>query len=303
MLSPVSSRRSGASKRSLKSDKSKNSDKSGGRRKVHRKSSSSFLTRALGNRSTSITGNRRSPPKPSDFDPTITNKRYINLGFNSKVVNIPLKCLKKLNEIGIKSEKECKEMGGTVCLKTFNIIVDAGEKGTNSNTFIPSEASLKRRYVLRFHCHPQSIFPTPPSFQDLIQLCKDYVQRHDGICQQIVVTPSAFYIMHIPDKILYELDQFNAQRAHMSGVKRKAEFLDSLLFEAIVLFCEKIENYQKCNNGKYDNKCITTFISRMKNKFGFGIEYKPFKKCSDTSITVKLRSTGRDSIHTNFQRQ
>lgn len=298
--SPVSSKRSrvsgrsGVSGRSNRSGKSKKSDRSVSRKTKKRKTSKSVLTRALGKRSISISGNRRPSPTPSDFDPTASRKRYTKLGFEmSKVVNIPFECLKKLNELGIKSEQICMELGGTVCLRTFKIIEDVGEKGTNSNTYIPSEASLKRRNVLRFHCHPQSIFPTPPSFQDLIQLCKDYVQRHDGIYQHIVVTPTAFYMMCIPDKILYELDQFNAQRAHMSGVKRKAEFLDSTLFEAIVLFCERIENYQKCNKGKYNNNCIKTFITHMKKRFGFDIEYKPFKHCHNMYINVNIRSTGR----------
>jgi len=80
-------------------------------------------------------------------------KRYMSLGA-TKTVSIPNECVVKLNRIGKLSGQLCRELGGTVCLKTFAIKLEAGGAGTDTETFIPSHASLPRRNVLRFHSPP-----------------------------------------------------------------------------------------------------------------------------------------------------
>jgi len=217
-------------------------------------------------------------------------KRYMSLGA-TKTVSIPNECVVKLNRIGKLSGQLCRELGGTVCLKTFAIKLEAGGAGTDTETFIPSHASLARRNVLRFHCHPLTTFQTPPSYHDLIQTCKDYVQRNDGVAQHLVVTPAAFFVMAIPPKILFQLELFIAPRVRLSGVKRKDEFVKSDLFAAIVAFCEKIEAFQKCHHS-YNEACVQRFLGEMKSKFDFPIDYREFKGRS-MRLAIKVRSAGK----------
>jgi len=229
-----------------------------------------------------------------DFSPDGSKRRYMKLGA-AKTVYLPRECVGDLNRIGKLSGQLCRELGGTVCLSSFNLKLEAGLKGTGTETFIPSEASLSRRNVIRFHCHPMKTFQTPPSYQDLIQLTKDYVQRNDGVLQHLVVTPGGFFIMNIPDKILFQLELFIAPRVLMSGVKRKQEFVESELFTAIVTFCEQIEAYQKCHHG-YNEACVERFLNDMKSKFGFPITYRKFSPRSTMRLPIKVRSTGKPAL-------
>lgn len=226
------------------------------------------------------------------FTPGGSKRRYMTLGA-TKTVSIPNECVVKLNRIGKLSGQLCRELGGTVCLSSFEIKLEAGGPGTDTETFIPSKASLARRNVLRFHCHPLTTFQTPPSYHDLIQLCKDYVQRNDGVAQHLVVTPEAFFIMTIPPKILFQLELFIAPRVRFSGVKRKEEFVESDLFDAIVTFCEQIEAYQKCQ-ASYNEACVLRFLGEMKSKFDFPIDYRKFNgRRSTMRLPIKVRSTGK----------
>lgn len=283
------SKGSKGSKKSRGSTKSKGSVKSRGRARLGRRSRSrstsrSKIAKRLGRRSMSVQGG----DNPLTFDGP--KKRYMSLGA-TKTVSIPYECVTKLNRIGKLSGQLCRELGGTVCLLSFAIKLEAGGPGTDTETFIPSQASLARRNVLRFHCHPLTTFQTPPSYHDLIQTCKDYVQRNDGVAQHLVITPAAFFIMSIPPKILFQLELFIAPRVRLSGVKRKDEFVRSELFDAIVAFCEKIKTYQKCHPS-YNEACVQKFIAAMKNDFDFPIDYRKFTGRS-IRLPIKVRSTGK----------
>jgi hypothetical protein len=98
--------------------------------------------------------------------------------------------------------------------------------------------------------------------------------------------------MSIPPKILFQLELFIAPRVRLSGVKRKEEFLDSELFEAIAAFCEKIEAYQKCRHS-YNEACVQKFLGDMKTNFDFPIDYRKFTGRSTMRLPIKVRSTGK----------
>lgn len=213
-----------------------------------------------------------------EYDLMSKTRRYTTLGACDRI-DLPSKVLKELHDIGQKSSEWCRELGGYVRLDNMKIEWERGLPGTGKASFVPSEASLSKRNVIRFHCHPLRSFETPPSYQDLVQLCKDYVQHHDGIIEHIIITPEGFYLMCIPSKIVHYLDRFISAlppRSRASGIKRKRAFMTSRLFTAIERFCKKIKKYQECD--EFDHTCIRAFIKSMKEHFGLHLQYRKYMK-------------------------
>lgn len=209
---------------------------------------------------------------------------YTTLGRAKEMVLSPEIC-DALHDIGVKSGEKRREYGGYVSLKTFRIVCEEGLPGTNHNTYIPSQRSLSIRNVIRFHSHPSTDFQTPPSYQDLIQICKDYVQRNDGVPAHIVITPAAFFLVEIPKQILVHLDDFIAKHKRLSGRKRKAAFLSTDFFnKKLEPYCNRMERYQTCDK-MYNHDCVRRFLKTIKDKFGVSIVYKPFKK----KMTLRFR--------------
>lgn len=209
---------------------------------------------------------------------------YTTLGRASEIT-LPSETCDVLHKIGQKSGRDHRELGGYVSLVTSKIVCEEGLPGTNHNTYIPSQRSLSIRNVIRFHSHPSVDFQTPPSYQDLIQICKDYVQRNDGVPAHIVITPAAFFIVEIPKQILSHLDAFIASHKRLSGIKRKAAFISSDFFlKKLEPYCGRMEKYQTCEK-MYNHECVRRFLKTVKDKFGVSIVYKPYKK----NMTLRFR--------------
>lgn len=232
------------------------------------------------------------------YDFTEKRRRYTTLGARDNII-IPFSVVEQLHEIGKHSKDIRRELGGCIRLDTMKVECEEGLKGTGAASFIPSKKLLAKKNVVRFHCHPLDSFETPPSYQDLVQLCKDYVQHHDGIIEHIVVTPKGFFLMCIPPKILFHLNEFVASlcsKDKISGKRRKALFLESPLFSQLETFCKKIKKYQECR--VYDLGCVQEFIRNMKDNFGLQLKYKQFKKNLTLQICrfgAKRRTTRRKS--------
>ena len=210
---------------------------------------------------------------------------YTNLG-RGQIVKLPFSVCRKLHEIGTLSAKENREYGGYVSLKDFRVSLEKGKPGTNHNTYIPSQRSLSIRNVLRYHSHPATDFQTPPSYQDLLQICKDYVQRNDGVPCHLVITPKAFFILYIPKQILYHLDDFNGEHKRMSGAVRKESFVRSEFFRKhLEPFCKQLKKYQTCG-GSYDHACVRKFLKTLDDKYGVKIIYKPYREKMCLGFTV-----------------
>lgn len=214
----------------------------------------------------------------AEFDLLGKSRRYATLGACDRV-ELPAEVLRTLHDIGRQSSEQCRELGGHVRLDTMEVEWEKGLPGTGKASFVPSETALAKRNVVRFHCHPVKSFQTPPSYQDLLQLCKDYVQHHDGIIEHIIVTPEGFFLMCIPSKVVLHLDRFIASlpsRARGSGVKRKTAFVESRLYRALERFCKQIKAYQQCDT--FNHTCVKSFIKAMRDNFGLPLQYKKFRR-------------------------
>lgn len=183
-----------------------------------------------------------------------------------------------------------KECGGYINLATWDVYEDPGRPGTGAAVYVPSAKFHKAANVLRFHCHPNADFDTPPSHQDLFELCRDYVKHFDGVFQSLVLAPGGVYSYTIPPRVLFELTKFvmcampASDRA--SPTKRDAAFEASPLAKALKSYLATIKTHQTCR--VYGPGCRRDFLRTMASRFHWAITYHPFATAKSFPI-VRLR--------------
>jgi hypothetical protein len=165
------------------------------------------------------------------------------------------------------------ERGGYILLKGDRpkLVIEA-TRGTK-RSYQPTQHNLSVRHVLRFHTHPDKTMETPPSDQDYVQTCKDYVQRGDGIPYHLVVCPSSFFLLEIPKHVRKQLDEFIAANTHKSGVDRKMVFMDTPLFESIERVADKMVKYQECYDDETRDRCVRKYIRNIHRACGVPITW------------------------------
>lgn len=165
------------------------------------------------------------------------------------------------------------ERGGHIILNGGKPkIVIESQKGTRRG-YEPQQRNLSVRHVLRFHTHPDKSMETPPSDQDYVQTCKDYVQRADGIPYHLVVCPGSLFLLEIPKDDLKELDKFIAKNRSKSGVKRKMDFMDTPLFDKISKKADKMIKFQECFDDETKEQCVRNYIKNIRKACGVPITW------------------------------
>lgn len=166
------------------------------------------------------------------------------------------------------------ERGGYISFKdrTRPKIIIESKKGTKRG-YEPLLRNLSVRNVIRFHTHPDTSMETPPSDQDYIQTCKDYVQRGDGIPYHMVVCPRSLFLLEIAPDDLQKLDVFIQANRSLSGVKRKEMFLNTSLLMDIENKAKKMIKYQTCLDEETKKKCVKNYIKNIRQKCNIPITW------------------------------
>lgn len=151
-------------------------------------------------------------------------------------------------------------------------VVIEQQKGTKRG-YEPRQRNLSVRNVLRFHTHPDKSMETPPSDQDYVQTCKDYIQRADDIPYHLVVCPDSLFLLEIPTDVRRELDTFIKATRSKSGVQRKMNFMETQLFRNIEAIADKMIKYQECFDDDTKEKCVRNYIENIRTNCGVHITW------------------------------
>jgi len=176
------------------------------------------------------------------------------------------------------------ERGGYIILNGSaepKVVIEK-QKGTKRG-YEPSQRNLSVRNALRFHTHPDKSMETPPSDQDYVQTCKDYVQRGDDIPYHLVVCPDSIFILEIPNDVRRKLDNYIKKNRSKSGVKRKVDFMETPIFSSIEKCADKMIKYQECFDDESKDKCVKRYIKNIRERCGVPITWYNVER-----VTLKI---------------